>query len=228
MTSHKDTSILEIKSVFEKMSNLVLSQLNSLEKVLKKADKDSISEEFMKKIRKNELEIDASDVRLDKLIIQTVVLHKPVASDLRQLFAVYQMVNNLERIGDLVMKISKVINNIKDSDILYKSLPLVNSMLNISLTMVNKSLLSYINKDKDLAMWTIKKDEEIDEMNARLLSKLLKKGDFPNESDNLLVFTDIRSIISSIERIGDHATNIAEASIYWLLGYNIKHKDVGI
>lgn len=224
MTSNKDTAIGEIKHMFEKMSNLVLSQIGTLEKALKSTDNESISPEFIQKINKNELAIDSHDIRLDKLIIQTIVLYKPVASDLRQLFAVYQMVNNLERIGDLVVKISNVIYQIKDSDIFKKSLPLVNTMLSLTSTMVNKSLLSFINKDKDLATWTIKKDADIDEMNHKLLSKLLSTGEFPKESDTLLILTDIRSIVSSIERIGDHATNIAEASIYALLGYNIKHK----
>jgi phosphate transport system protein len=82
--------------------------------------------------------------------------------------------------------------------------------------------------DKESALWTIKKDKEIDEINSKFLKKSLKNTELGNESRSLIIsLTDIRSIISSIERIGDQATNISEASIFKLLGKNVRHKDIG-
>ena len=92
--------------------------------------------------------------------------------------------------------------------------------------MVNKSLLSMVNQDVDLAVWTIKEDEKIDELNRALLEDSISKEDLLNEENTIIVLAYFRTVISSIERIGDHATHIAEASIYSLLGANIKHQNI--
>ncbi len=226
MTTNKDKSIKEIYQLFESTSNLVLNQLDRVMKPLKEEGTEGISANRLEKLAKNERKIDENELKLDSMIVQTIVLYKPVASDLRRLFAVYRMINNLERIGDLTLKVANVIYKIQGDPFFMTVNPKLRTMLRQATKMVQSSLLSFVNKDVDLALATIKKDKELDQLNRSLLKDAIKNLNISAETSELLFITDIRSILSSIERIGDHATNIAEAAVYALSGSNIKHQDL--
>lgn len=226
MNSNKETVNQTILTEFDELSNLVLKQLDILNDVFENYD-NRIPENIFKTLISNEKKIDKLDVKLDGLIIKDIVLYKPVASDLRQLFAIYRMVINLERIGDHVIKIADFINTIKDSELLKKSASTLHQMLNLSSVMVNKALLSFANSDTEYALWTMKKEMLVDELNHKLLKRSIKKIENVKDVQPLLAsLVDIRSIISSIERIGNHATNIAEVSLYALIGKDIRHMKV--
>jgi len=91
--------------------------------------------------------------------------------------------------------------------------------------MVNRAILSFINNDQEFASWTIRKDSSFDEMNQKLLKRSIKSAGLPKEIQSTLnKLFDMRSITTDIERIGDHATNIAEASVYAISGSNIRHQ----
>jgi len=149
-----------------------------------------------------------------------------MAGELRRLFAIYHMTINLERVGDLVDKIGCTFLEINDSDLVDESAQALHSMLKTTSKMVSRSILSFINKDEEFASWTILKDGTFDDMNQKLLKKAIKTTGLPKKSQEILNnLFDVRSIIASIERIGDHATNIAEASVYAISGSNIRHQD---
>lgn len=226
MISNKEAAIKSIRKKFEKLSNLVLVQLDLLQEVLKTEPNEDVSPDLLKKLNKNEKKIDVGEVALDDLIIQTMVLHKPVASELRQVFAFYRMVINIERIGDLVVKAAGITVKLNHAPVMQRSRSVLLKMLGMTSEMVNKSLLSLVNQDVDLAIWTIKKDEEIDELNRTLLKSSMRKEDLLEEKNTMEILADLRVLISALERIGDHAAHIAEASIYSLLGSNIKHQNI--
>ncbi|HNX67494.1 MAG TPA: PhoU domain-containing protein, partial [Bacteroidales bacterium] len=103
-----------------------------------------------------------------------------------------------------------------------------NNMLTSGALMVEKSLLSFTNSDPDFAIWTIKNDSVIDEMNHKLLITHITKSDMDeNTREKVISYVELRDMISNIERIADHATNIAEASIYSLQGTDIRHTGIG-
>ena len=181
----------------------------------------------MKELNINEDKSDKFEVKLSEKIVDTIVLQKPVASDLRKLMACYQIVINLERIGDLVIDIVKFIPRIKESETYNRMSEVIYNMLLVSVNMVQKSLLSFINSDKEFAIWTIRNDEVVDDMNHKLIRKAIAKSKMSDETQQLMFsFIHINSIISSIERIADHATNVAEASIYAMEGTDIRHHNL--
>lgn len=228
MITNKDTAIQEIIQGFEQLSNLIFAQLDILIKIFETYT-DGIPDDVFQKLEENENEIDKYEVKLDDQIINTIVLYKPVATDLRKLFAIYRMVIDLERVGDRVIKIVNFIIKIKDPESFKKSSSVLHYMLKLTSKMTNKALLSFTNNDIKGAIWTIKKDEIIDDLNHKLLKKTIKDSELPDEFQRLLIsMAGISFIISSIERIGDHATNIAETSIYAFSGTNIRHKDIDI
>jgi len=132
---------------------------------------------------------------------------------------------NLERIGDLVMDIVKFIPRIRENETYNRMSDVIYNMLLVSVNMVQKAILSFVNSDKEFAIWAIQNDEVVDEMNHKLIRKAISKSKLPEETQQLLFsFVNINSIISSIERIADHATNVAEASIYAMEGKDIRHQ----
>ena len=225
MTTNKDLAIQKIEKDFEKLSNLILEQLRLLQDLLKK-DVEVDRKGILKTLVSNEENIDKFEVQLDEKIVKVIVLYHPLASDLRRLFAIYHMTINLERVGDLVVKITNTYLEIGDSSLQDESASTLQNMLKLTSKMVNRALLSFINNDSEFANWTIHKDMEFDDLSRKLLKKNIKSTGLPKESQQILNnLFDLRSIISSLERIGDHATNIAVSSIYAMTGTIVRHQN---
>jgi phosphate transport system protein len=223
MKTMREESILNIIATFEEMADTILAQLKLLEKYMDEQgeeERDIIRTE----IDKNEVMIDRYEVLVSEKFINSIILYQPVASDIRKAVAISRMSINLERIGDRVINIINSIDNIKDS-VEYKAMiEVLNVMLLSGISMVEKALLSFINNDNEYAVWTIKNDEVVDDMNNKLLINSISKAKVNDRTKEMLLsYIDLKSIITNLERIADHATNIAEASIYSIHGTDIRH-----
>jgi phosphate transport system protein len=175
-------------------------------------------------INSNETRIDRFEVLISEKFINSIILYQPVASDIRKVVAISRMSINLERIGDRVINILNSIDNINES-VEYKAMvEVLNVMLLSGISMVEKALLSFINNDNEYAVWTIKNDEVVDDMNSKLLINSISKAKVSDKTKEMLLsYIDLKNIITNLERIADHATNIAEASIYSIHGTDIRH-----
>jgi len=224
MNSKKDNAINNILSNFEGFANLLLSQLDLLEKLLASGE-IKFSEQDIKVLRDNENMLDKLEVKISDEIVNAIALYQPVASDIRKIIACYRITISLERVGDMVMNIVYFIQKIKNPKIYAKLSDVISNMLIQSSNMVNKALLAFTNDDKEYAIWTIKNDAVIDDINKKMLKKAIKKSSGSNENKELLIsFINLSSMITNIERIADQATNIAEAAIYSIEGKDIRHK----
>jgi phosphate transport system protein len=225
MTSKKDDAIKNILSDFEEFANLVLLQLDLLEKIVSGGE-IKISETVINEIHSNEKKIDKQEVKISDKIVNTIVLYQPVASDIRKIFACYRIVNSLERIGDMVIIILNYIQNIKTLKLYIELNDVITNMLINSSNMVNKAVISFTTDDKEYAIWTIKNDTVVDEINKKMLKKAIKKSSDNNDENKqlLMSFISMNGIVTNIERIAAHATNIAEAAIYSIEGKEIRHK----
>jgi len=222
---NRELAIQKIEKDFENISNLVLEQLQLLEELFITKQRERAKEIFQL-LRKNEEKIDRSEMQLDELIIRTIVLYQPVAGDLRRLFAIYHMTINLERVSDLVVAVTCTYMDLKDAELLEESRSALKQMLKFTSKMVSSSLLSFMNKDQAMATRTINKDSTFDTLNKKLLKRTIKVAGLPKKSQDILNnLLDMRSMFASLERIGDHATNIAESSIYAISGSNIRHQE---
>lgn len=223
MSTRKEKSIQDTLSSFQNMANLVLLQLNLIEKLMLSPGEDE-QKALFDEINRNEDEIDKLEVIISDKFINAIVLYQPLASDLRNLIAIYRMTINLERIGDLVLNISHAFETIRKSDEYRFMSAVLLSMFQSGRIMVEKSLLSFSNSDQDFAVWTIKNDAVVDEMNNMLLTNSISRSNIDQKTKKMLLsYIDIKNIISNIERIADHATNIAEATIYSLRGTDVRH-----
>jgi phosphate transport system protein len=223
MKTMREESILDIIATFKDMADTILAQLKLLEKYMD----NHIEEEraiIKSEINSNEVKIDKYEILISEKFINSIILYQPVASDIRKAVAISRMSINLERIGDRVINILNSIDNISES-VEYKAMvEVLNVMLLTGISMVEKALLSFINNDNEYAIWTIKNDEIVDDMNSKLLINSISKANVSNKTKEMLIsYIDLKNIITNLERIADHATNIAEASIYSIQGTDIRH-----
>lgn len=227
MSEKKEQALNEIKASFNEMATLVLHQLTLLEKLMSTTDDKTFSK-ITGELDTAENRIDNLEVVIGEQFTSTIVLYQPVASDVRRLVAIYRMTVNLERIGDRIMNLCRIIREIRKSTEYASISSLISSMLTYGTIMVEKSLLSFTNSDPEYAIWTIKNDAVVDEMNHKLLLGHIRKEEIDDRTRSMLLsYIELKDMISNIERIADHATNIAEASIYSLQGTDIRHTGIG-
>jgi phosphate transport system protein len=227
MSEKKEQALNEIQASFNEMANLVLHQLTLLEKLMNTAEENAFSA-ITDELETAENRIDNLEVVIGEQFTSTIVLYQPVASDVRRLVAIYRMTINIERIGDRIMNLCRIIKGIRKSPEYASISSLISNMLTSGTIMVEKSLLSFTNYDPDYAIWTIKNDSVVDEMNHKLLLGHIRKEEIDDRTMSmLLTYIELKDMISNIERIADHATNIAEASIYSLRGTDIRHTGIG-
>jgi len=222
MPQKKEEAIQKVTNEFEEMANLVLSQLDFLEDFFQSGSADMPTQ--LDEFNKNEEKIDQFEVKISDRIVNTIVLFQPVASEIRKIMACYRIIINLERIGDYSVNLVNYLKTIKNPDIYIQMSEMISTMFISSSQMVKKSLLSFIHHDKEFAIWTIKNDSVVDEMNQKMLKGLIARSkSFDDKKKALISFITIKEMVDNIERIADHATNIAEAAIYYLEGKDIRH-----
>lgn len=223
MSVKKDEEIKDIMADYELLANLVLQQLDILEAIITSSELH-MPDELYQTIKSNEDKLDKWEVKLSDKIVNTIVLYQPVASEIRGLIALYRITISLERIGDLAVSVIKFMRDIKNEAVYASLSDFITNMMILSVKMVKNAMLSFINKDMDLAIWTIKNEAVIDELNQKMLKKAISKAKKIDEKKNIMIsFINIKEMVSNIERISDHAANIAEASIYAFEGKDIRH-----
>jgi phosphate transport system protein len=224
MTTKKEEAITDSVRSLEEMADLVLTQLTLLEKLMSMKDKIEMNK-ILSTIDDNEYKIDQYEVIISDKFINSIILYQPVASDIRKLNSVYRISINLERIGDIVLNIISSFKSIGETTEFEAMQDVLMNMLVSGVTMVEKSLLSFMNNDDSYAEWTIKNDEIVDEMNRKLLINSVSRAKVSEKTrEMLLSYMDLKNIITNMERIADHATNIAEVSIYSMQGTDIRHQ----
>lgn len=224
MPQKKEDAIQSIISNYEKLANMVLNQLDVVEKLIA-SGKLRLSDEQYDDLKENEAKINKLEVKLSEDVINAIALYQPVASQVRQLMSCYRITISLERIGDLAVSIVKLMRKVENQEVYAGLSAFLSKMMDLSVDMSRRSMLSFINQDMELAKWTIKTETIVDEFNHKMLKKVGERSDLLTEDKNVLLsFIIIKEIAAAIERIADHAANIAEASFYSFEGKDIRHK----
>ncbi|NOU58576.1 phosphate signaling complex PhoU family protein [Marinifilum caeruleilacunae] len=226
MSIKKDKKFDKLHTDFSKMKLILQEQFEIMDEVVSYG-LDIIDAKRVERFKSNEDKLDKLEIKMSDNIILTMGLQQPMASELRLLVSYFRMIGFIERIGDQLNNVLRYIENMEPPFIPEKHRESLLNMLSISEKMVRKSLISFEDSDVEYAIWTIKNDEFVDEMRTDLMKRMVKKetpeGVDKNDIYNLLNFGNI---LSSIERVADNATNIAEASIYFQQGIDLRHKDI--
>ncbi|GAB7089448.1 PhoU domain-containing protein [Marinifilum fragile] len=226
MSIKKDKKFDKLHADFSKMKLILQEQFEIMDEIVSYG-LDIIDVKRVEKFESNENKLDNLEIKMSDNIILTMGLQQPMASELRLLISYFRMIGFIERIGDQLNNVLRFIQKMEPPFIPEKHRDSLLNMLAISEKMVRKALISFEDSDMEYAIWTIKNDEFVDEMRYDLMKRMVKKetpeGVDQHDIYNLLNFGNI---LSSIERVADNATNIAEASIYYQQGIDLRHKDI--
>jgi phosphate transport system protein len=168
--------------------------------------------------------IDREEIRVEEECLKVLALHQPVAGDLRRIITVLRINTDLERMADLAVHIAE------RADALAKLPPIavpakLEAMAERTLQLVRQGLAAYFRLDADLARQVIACDDEVDGLNREIIEELLEV--MQHESDNVRPCVSLFSVVRHLERIADHATNIAEEVVYLVEGTIIRHAASG-
>jgi phosphate transport system protein len=181
-------------------------------------------EELANKVIEGDHQIDDMEVEVEEECLKALALYQPVAIDLRFIIAVMKMNNDLERIGDLAADIAK--NGIYINQAAKPKIPLdLYQMTYLAKAIVRKSLDSLLNIDAYLAREVLKDDEEINAMKAEMKVEIIEA--LQRDPDHAEILTTLLAVTNRLERIGDHACNLAEDVIYMVEAEIVRHQSEG-
>ncbi|MGN0482219.1 MAG: phosphate signaling complex protein PhoU [Lachnospiraceae bacterium] len=160
-------------------------------------------------------EIDRQEHEIEMLCMRLLLQQQPVAKDLRLVSAALKMITDMERIGDHAADISEITLQIAGTPYI-ADLDLIESMAKSTTDMVIKSVDAFVTKDLQLATVVISQDDVVDDLFDRMKERLIQKIDSKEEGGEQAI--DLQMVAKYFERIGDHATNIAEWVIYSITG----------
>ncbi len=171
---------------------------------------------------KNDSEVNIMDVANDEQCIRLLALHQPTASDLRFITTGLKITTDLERIGDNAVNICERALELNEVPQLkpYVDLP---RMAEIAQSMVKDSIDAFMRNDVELAQGVIERDDEVDQLNYQIYRELLSY--MAEDPHTIGPATRLLFISKYLERIADHATNIAEMVMFMVNGKVVRHMD---
>ena len=163
--------------------------------------------EQAEKVRIADEEIDQAETDIERLCLRLLLQQQPVARDLRQISSALKMITDMERIGDQASDIAEIIITEDKSEA--QDIPMIIKMSEAASKMVRDSVNAYVEKDLDLARKVMENDDVVDELFEEVKTTLIN---FIAENKGLqgVEAIDLIMVAKYLERIADHATNIAE------------------
>lgn len=215
MRNRFDRQLEELHVELIEMGSMCEDVIRKTSKLLQSGDA-----KVAKEIRKEDSNIDEQERLVESLCLKLLLQQQPVAKDLRKVSAALKMITDMERIGDQASDIAEIIET-TDFSVPTNDVKLA-KMAETTIAMVTESLDAYVKQDLELVREVIARDDEVDdlflEVRQEIADDMVEAGD-PMSSLDLLM------IAKYFERIGDHATNIAEWVEFSITG---THKDADI
>jgi phosphate transport system protein len=212
----------EYEGELHKLRERILFMAGRVESMIAKSikallDRDS---ETARDILNADQEIDWLERNNDDLCLRILARRQPVASDLRFITMALKLVTDLERIADLAVNIAERVIELNEEPPLkpYIDLP---KMAEEAQTMVRQALDAFVARDADAAQAVIKRDQVVDAYNVQIFRELLTY--MMEDPRNIARAIRLLSISKYLERIGDHATNLAEMVVFMVKGQDIRH-----
>ena len=215
MTRHFDQDLAALKQKLLTMASHAESALaNGIKALVDRNDK------MARQVIDDDSIIDQLEIEIDEMSIALLALQGPIASDLRLIAAAMKISHDLERVGDEATTVARRTIELSQEPQLkpYVDIP---RMANLAMEMMDQGLDAFVNHNSEKARNVIPRDKEVDAINRQLhrelVSFMIEKPATITRCLNLMV------ISKSIERIADHAKNIAEEVVYLYEGRDIRH-----
>lgn len=171
--------------------------------------------DLVREVRASDQVVNALQTKIEDQTAILIATQQPVAGDLRELVAIFKMTDNLERVGDHAVHLAKMAKRLTDTPY-PRSIERLERMTTIGIEMVHDAVLSFLNKDPDLARAVAGKDDEMDENHKAFVREVLTF--ITEQPDSAQLATRLIATSSFLERLGDHVTNLCEAVVFMVTG----------
>src|SRR5690625_3393902 len=204
------------RSMFLEMSGVVEAMVKPYTESLFSGDM-----EYVDRVLKREHQVDKLEVEIDERITNLIARNQQTAIDLRMLLSVSKMLSDLERCGDEAERIAKMDRRIHDSDSGYEHVVELRQMSKSVGSMINRALDAFARQDVVLAAEIVRSDKEVNEGWKGSLRHIITY--MIEDPRTISRSIDLIFIARALERIGDHAKNMAERVIYMVRGDDVRH-----
>lgn len=178
--------------------------------------------ELARALAERDNEIDRWDVRIEDECLKILALHQPVANDLRRIASVLKITGELERVADLGVHIAdRACGMLTRPGV---TIPLkLKEMADFAVDMLHRAIDSYVDLDSERARRVCNDDDHVDELNRQIIAELVQR--MQSHPDLVEALMHVFSASRHVERVADHATNIAEDVVYMVEGEIIRHRN---
>lgn len=213
---HLDDELTTLRQLLIEMSNLVDEQLTDAINAVSTCDIEQAA-----RVRARDDEVDAMELRIDDQCERILALHTPVAVDLRLLITAVKVNTDLERIGDHAKNLAKRAKYLVHCSDLLKETP-IQEMADLARSILHEAQDAFIKRDRVLARKVLAHDRQVDRLHQETFDKLVALCH--QHPDRAAALMQLVSMSKAIERIADHAKNIAESVVFLVEGVDIRHR----
>ena len=213
VTSYEDELLLVARLISE-MGGMVEQAITDATTALLKLDQD-----LARRVRDADKQIDDMQRRIDDLAVSIIARRQPMATDLREVITAIQVASDLERTGDMAKQLCKRTLQIEGLSLAPKFYNGVKHMTDLVARQLKAALDAYAQRDVPASVEVWKRDDEVDALHTSLFRELLTY--MMEDPRNISQCTHLLFCAKSLERVGDHATNIAEAAYYLATGEHL-------
>jgi len=186
------------------------------------------SSEIASEVLAVEERVNATEIEIDSDLSSIIARRQPTARDLRLLIAISKTIANLERVGDEAARIARTVQRLVNSGVSSRMRLPVNDLAyeaELAVSQLRKALDAFARLDVDRAVEVLKRDDLIDQEFEGLLRKLITF--MMEDARTISSSIDLVFVAKAIERVGDHAKNLAEQIIYIVKGTDVRHNPIG-
>jgi phosphate transport system protein len=213
-----DEALASLRNNVLMMAGLTERSLNRAMKGLLERDDDLCANAIA-----DDEEIDQLEKQMDKDGVDVLLRFQPVASDLRRVVSAMKLSPNIERVADQATNIARRARKLNRHPAL-PEVQLISPLHAHAISMFKDSIDAFVREDVQLARAIIPRDDDLDEMNASTSSQLIER--MAQDPEQLRGYLNLIFIARCLERVGDHATNIAEDAVYAAAAEDIRHQPV--
>lgn len=215
MPRHFELELNQLRTMLIRMGSLVEQQIDYAVKAITEADVP-----LARLVMERDKKVDEYDTAIDEQCMKIFALTQPVAVDLRLLMAALKINNELERIGDIAVNLAERVEPLLPHQEFVKTTPL-REMAVAAREMVKNSIDSFVNNDPDLAKTILVSDDVVDNYDREIFNTMIAR--MKEGREQVDPASHIMIVSRHIERLADHATNIAEDVIFLVKARIIKH-----
>ena len=219
MQRHFDEELKQLKGRLLSMAGMAEQAVGKAVKAL--VDRDL---KLADAVMNEDSAVNRLEVEIEETCLNLLARYQPEAKDLRTIAMVFKIVNDLERVGDQGVNIAERTQDLLKEPLL-KPLIDIPKMAALAQQMLKDSLDAFVNQDADLARAVCRRDDEVDRLNDQVYDDLLVY--MTRDPKTILRAIDLILVGRNLERVADHATNIAEDVYYLVRGTTIKHHLAG-